>query len=231
MLRHANKVTVVNAHLMQCGRKPKRAVELFQPRDALRCDIFLCAKILRDVKHAHGKLGKLLCAAAGQHVFHPRWKNDRKPGAMRDIVKRAKLVLQLVAGPVAHAPGLEQRVVGEAARPHDFGARVIIVRLLHHDGGVAHDGSERALRHSVDQLDVFRLRKVAFHHVRHDIHAAAGSLEGGQGIGVFGIQNGEFRNIQRRVAPALAQILLAGDDAGITHLAAGGGNGKHNAKR
>src|SRR5699024_10129503 len=56
---------------------------------------------------------------------------------------------------------------------------------------------------------------------------AAGSLVGGQGIGELGVHHGEPAPAVAAVVAPLEHALVLGDDRGVAHLAAGGGDGEH----
>jgi hypothetical protein len=62
-------------------------------------------------------------------VLHPGGEDHRESGAVRDVVDAADLVLDVVRGPVPDAPGVEQVVVGDRARPHELGPGVVVPRI------------------------------------------------------------------------------------------------------
>ena len=119
--------------------------------------------------------------------------------------------------------------MGKAARPHQLGARVVVVRVGERLFDVDHHGLEQALAHAVKKLRVFGVGEIALKGVHHDVHAAACRLVRRQRTGERGVHNGEARAGALVVDALFEPAILVGDDAGVACLAARGGDCQHRA--
>ena len=117
--------------------------------------------------------------------------------------------------------------MGETARPHKLGARVVVVRIGKSLFRIRHYGFEQPLAHTVQKLRVFGIGKIAFHRVHHDVHTAARRLIGGQRAGESRIHNGEARAGAFVIDALFEPAVLVGDNAGIARFAARGGDRQH----
>ena len=163
------------------------------------------------------------------HIPRPAAPYGGETGAVRHIEHTAELVLDLVCRPVLHLADAHKIVVGKAARPHEIGARVVVVWLGERLFGVRHYGFEKSLAHAVEKLGVFGVGEIALHRVHHNVHAAAGGLIRGQRAGERGVHNGKARAGAFVVDTLFEPAVLVGDDAGVARLAARGGDRQHRA--
>ena len=149
---------------------------------------------------------------------------------MRHVEERAYLVLELVRRPVA-AVGAAAReaVVREAARPHDFGARVVVFGLGHKYFRVPDNCAHERRGYAVGELHASAAAEPALHRVHEDVHAAAGRLVRGQGHRQLGVHDGEFRAAEVVAVAALRFGRFVGYDGGAAHFAAGRGYGEDGA--
>lgn len=78
---------------------------------------------------------------------------------MGNVIHSAKLMLDLVGSPVPVPPKPGQMVVGEAARPHDLAARLIVFRFFDADGPVLNHGTQKRLGNPIGHLVLAAGRK------------------------------------------------------------------------
>ncbi len=124
----------------------------------------------------------------------------------------------LVVGQIARDLIVSVDEIPEANRSTD------IHRRLEQLGG---KGGNQA----VGQFYMLHVRKVALHHVRHDIHTSTGRLVRRQGERPLRIENGKLWDMGKGVVAALEHAVFVGNYARIAHLAASGGDGKNGAQR
>ena len=164
-------------------------------------------------------------------VLHPRREYDGEAGAVGDVVDTADLMLDVVRGPVANAPGVEQVVVGDGTGPHELSPGVVIVRIFQDQRRLPHDGLERTFDQAVGETDVLDVGEIALHQVRRNIHGTAGNLELGQGEGEFWVEDGKARVDQLRIDGTLEPAFFLGNDGAGTRLATGSRQGEDSADR
>ena len=122
-----------------------------------------------------------------------------------------------------------QAVVGEAAGPHDFGARLEVSGVVPEDLRVFHDRSEKAFRDLIRQLQGVPRNKIALHGVHHDISAACCCLVRRQRHGELRVHDRELRAGNIVVVAALFPGRFIRDDRAVAHLAACCGDGDDRA--
>ena len=141
-----------------------------------------------------------------------------------------------MTGPVARAARSEpavsaagEVVVGQAARPHNAGAGVVVRRVLHRLLRRVHDRAHQPLGDGVRRLHRLIPGEVPLHCVRDDVRAAGRRLIRRQREHQLRVHQRELQAAEVAAQAALLAVLLVGDDRGIAHLAARGGDGQHAA--
>ena len=165
-------------------------------------------------------------------IFHPGGHHHRKPRAVGAVIEGGQLVFDLVAGPVlipADAAGI---VVGQHSRPHEVRMGGVVTVIRQRLGGGVHNGFHHGLAQPVGEGYVRRVGEIALAQVGQHIHRTAGQLIIRQGIGVGGVQHGEFGPDEVCFGAAPFQIaVLLRDDAAVGAFAASSGDGQHRADR
>ena len=147
---------------------------------------------------------------------------------------RGKLVLERMAFPAARAcvrvrgtPAAHQVVVGQGARPHDGGARVVVFRVLERGGSSVDERVHQPRRNVVGCGHGAYAAEVTLADVRDHVGHAGGRLVGRQREGERGVEQGEFRAEQPRGGAELAVFRIVADNARSRGLRPRGGNGEH----
>ena len=148
---------------------------------------------------------------------------------MGHIVFGAQLMADLVGAEVCHGAQAGETVVGEAAAPHELAHGVVVLLVFQGLPAVSYDRAQESGGDLVGHLISLGVGEIAVQRVHHDVHDAAGHLVAGKGIGELRVHDRKFHAVERRVDAGFAPDLLVGENRGVAHLAAGGGDGEDDA--
>lgn len=225
-LCHFGKAGVVDADLCEGGREAELFLEVFpQAFDAFLRDF---EGVLAFGGDAHDVCGEVGDAGGGgfvQDVGEEGGREDGKAEAVGDVVVGGEFVLDAVAGPGDGVAAVDEVVDGPGGGPEEICTGVFIGRVCHGDGGVFHDGAHHGFHVGFGGGEGFFFLEVDFHDVGEDVCGAAGGLVGGDGVGVFGAEEGDG-GAEGLGGPAVFFFGLGvGDDGAGIHFGAGRGDG------
>ena len=101
-----------------------------------------------DVDGILGKAGDVV----GEDVFGPGREDDRQPRAVGDaVVGAGQFVLELMAAHHVLLAAAGQPVVGKAARPHQGGAGLVILRVFNRAPARLDNGADKPLGEGVGE--------------------------------------------------------------------------------
>ena len=131
--------------------------------------------------------------------------------------------------PVAGLAALEQRVQRPCGGPHDVGARLVVLRVLHRDAARVDKRAHQTLGDIVGRV-VARAGEVLLHDVAHDVEETGHHLVLRHSHGEARVEDGELReDVAAEHFADFETGLVVGDDAAAVHLAAGAHHGQHRA--
>lgn len=113
--------------------------------------------------------------------------------------------------------------------PHDVGARLVVVRVLHRDAAAVDERAHQPFGQIVGRV-VVRAGEVLLHDVAHDVEEACHHLPLWHGEGVARVEDGEPGH--HPLAEHLAYLELrrvVGDDRATVHFRTGAHHGQHGA--
>lgn len=216
--------------LAQAGGHPDRAVEVLHRLDPAQGGAPGVGKVVFAAQHIDRKLREAR-RVLFVNVPRPAAPDCGEPRAVGHVEHAAQLVLELVAGPVARRAAAGETVVREATRPHDLGARVVVLGVAQGRPGALDDGAHEPLGQRIGQGGVRLAGEVALHGVHEDVGRPAGGLVGRQGVGQLRVHHRKAAAAQIAVAAALEPALLVGEHRRVAHLAARRRKGEHRADR
>ena len=215
-----------NAQFTQRGRHLNGVIELFHGINAGERR-FLVGGLWCHIQNLRCKTGEpgVICIA---DISGPTAPDGGQARAMRHIEQAAQFMLHLMSGPIAMvAAAVGQAVMRQAAGPHDLGACVVIIRVLHYNQRIADHGLHQSLSNAVRNFHASTVVKVAFHGMHEDVHAAAGCLIGWKRHGQLRVHNRKYGSAIVAAVTALYPAILIGDNGGLAHLASRCGNGQN----
>ena len=118
-----------------------------------------------------------------------------------------------------------------AGGPHHIGAGGVVFRVAAQRVRALHDRAHKPLCQRVREQKVLFRGEVALHRMHHDIDGAVRRLIGRQRVGQLGVQHRETLAREVVLTSAFEAAILVRDDAGVAHLASGGGDRQHAAHR
>ena len=225
-LCHFGKAGVVDVDLCEGGREAELFLEVFpQAFDAFLRDFDGVFAFGGD---AHDVCGEACDAGSGgfvQDVGEEGGGEDGEAETVGDVVVGGEFVLDAVAGPGDGMAAIDEVVDGPGGGPEEVCAGGFIGGVSHGDGGVFHDGAHHGFHVGFGGGEGFFFLEVDFHDVGEDVGGAAGGLVGGDGVGVFGTEEGDG-GAEGLGGPAVFFFGLGvGDDGAGIHFGAGRGDG------
>ena len=201
-------------------------VEGFHGLDAAERGVLGVGEVVGHVHHVDGKAHEAAQVLV-HHIACPAGPDGGQSGTVGNVEHSAQLVLQLVGGPVVADAASGQSPVSHASAPHDLRPLAIVLGIFQHGKHGGLHPAQHGLGQVGGQVHVVVLGEIAFHGVHHHVGDAGRRLIGRQGERAARVHNGK---LGPRHVVAIAQLhvaVLVGDDAGLAHLAAGGGDGEH----
>ena len=120
---------------------------------------------------------------------------------------------------------VDEVVDGPGGGPEEVRTGGFIGGVCHGDGGVFHDGAHHGFHVGFGGGEGLFFLEVDFHDVGEDVGGAAGGLVGGDGVGVFGAEEGDG-GAEGLGGPSVFFFGLGvGDDGAGIHFGAGRGDG------
>lgn len=225
-LGHFGKAGVVDADLCESGREAELFLEVFpQAFDAFLRDLDGVLAFGGDAHDAYGEAGDAGGGGFVQDVGEEGGGEDGEAEAVGDVVVGGEFVLDAVAGPGDGMAAVDEVVDGPGGGPEEVRAGVFIGGVGHGDGGVFHDGAHHGFHVGFGGGEGLFFLEVDFHDVGEDVGGAAGGLIGGDGVGVFGAEEGDG-GAEGLGGPAVFFFGLGvGDDGAGIHFGAGRGDG------
>ena len=226
LLGHFGKAGVVDADLCEGGREAELFFEVFpQAFDAFLCDLDGVLAFRGDAHDAYGEAGDAGGGGFVQDVGEEGGGEDGETEAVGDVVVGGEFVLDAVAGPGDGMAAVDEVVDGPGGGPEEVCTGVFIGGVGHGDGGVFHDGAHHGFHVGFGGGEGLFFLEVDFHDVGEDVGGAAGGLIGGDGIGVFGAEEGDG-GAEGLGGPAVFFFGLGvGDDGAGIHFGAGRSDG------
>ena len=158
-----------------------------------------------------------------------------RASSVGNIVDGRELVFEPVACPVADGfeSHVHKTVMGKRSGPHDIRSGLIGIGLLKGYLRVSDYGFQQAGGYLVGEVELRSVVEEALKGVHHDIGAAASGLVSGDRVGELGVHEGEHGAAEIGVASefVVGCDLVACDDAGVAHLASGGGQCENHTHR
>ena len=222
----------LDAKLGQMHRHADFLKEALHGQDTLARGALRAGKVHFHAEHAVCQLGKARDIVL--HLIHgPCREQHGQACAVRDLVAEgAQLMLELVHREQARAAAAGIVVVRYAARPHQRGARFVVVRVFDCAAACVARRDQHTLCNAVGDVALAARRgQVTLERVHHNIHDATAGLELGHGKGVLRIEEADARAVGLAGDAALFLGFFIGQHAGVTGLRAGGCERQHGCDR